>query len=161
MLAISGGDFHIWSMSFILFCIFMWNKLILWRKFLLFFEVEYFVILLLKMFRFFKRKAWCLSVIWEKKMHMKNQQQSWLVICDWNITMNGQYKNNYGRMEQMWGWCGKTQSRHKSMKLFSHYTVCVFNRDIFPSMHLTSEQSGVDLIVMAFQTPSKHNTSLD
>ncbi len=57
MLAISGGDFHIWSMSFILFCIFMWNKLILWRKFLLFFEVEYFVILLLKMSRFFKCKA--------------------------------------------------------------------------------------------------------
>lgn len=37
----------------------------------------------------------------------------------------------------------------------------VYLTDIFPSMHLTSEQSGVDLIVMAFQTPSKHETSLD
>lgn len=28
-ITISGGDFHIWSMSLILFCIFTWNKLIL------------------------------------------------------------------------------------------------------------------------------------
>lgn len=27
---ISEKDFHIWSMSLIWFCIFMWNKLILW-----------------------------------------------------------------------------------------------------------------------------------
>lgn len=103
-----------------------------------------------KMSRFLKCKACCLHKCdWGEKIAQKSTA---IMVGNMWLKCNHKWaiKKNNGRMEQMWGGCGETQSRHKTMKLysstFSHNTVGVFNWDIFPRMHFTCECSGVDLL---------------